>query len=85
MFRYLKGETLDVEDKEASEGAEDAPEELSGSQIKKKKSGQKKKEKDKDKDKAGSWRLVCVDGFPLGWGKLSNGMLKNKYYPGWRW
>lgn len=85
VFRYLKGETLDVEDKEASEGAEDAPEELSGSQIKKKKSGQKKKEKDKDKDKAGSWRLVCVDGFPLGWGKLSNGMLKNKYYPGWRW
>lgn len=83
VLRYLKGETLDVEEKEASERAEDAAEELSGSQIKKKKSGQKKK--DKDKDKAGSWRLVCVDGFPLGWGKLSNGMLKNKYYPGWRW
>ncbi|POP33194.1 SAM-dependent methyltransferase [Lactonifactor longoviformis] len=31
------------------------------------------------------WQLVCVDGFPLGWGKLSGGMLKNKYYPGWRW
>lgn len=34
---------------------------------------------------SGSWRLVCVDGFPLGWGRLHNGMLKNKYYPGWRW
>lgn len=34
---------------------------------------------------AGSWRLVCVDGFPLGWGRVHNGMLKNKYYPGWRW
>lgn len=31
------------------------------------------------------WQLVCVDGFPLGWGKLSGGILKNKYYPGWRW
>lgn len=30
------------------------------------------------------WQLVCVDGFPLGWGKLSNGTLKNKYLPGWR-
>ncbi len=30
------------------------------------------------------WQLVCVDGYPLGWGKLSGGMLKNKYHPGWR-
>lgn len=29
-------------------------------------------------------RLVCVDGYPLGWGKLNNGILKNKYHPGWR-
>lgn len=29
--------------------------------------------------------LVCVDGYPLGWAKSSgNGMLKNKYYAGWR-
>lgn len=28
--------------------------------------------------------LVCVDGYPLGWGKLVNRMLKNKYLPGWR-
>lgn len=31
------------------------------------------------------WQLVCVDGFPLGFGKLSNGTLKNKYLAGWRW
>jgi small GTP-binding protein len=31
------------------------------------------------------WQLVCVDGYPLGWGKLSGGTLKNKYLPGWRW
>lgn len=31
------------------------------------------------------WQLVCVDGFALGWGKLSGGSLKNKYYAGWRW
>ncbi|TMV47801.1 rRNA cytosine-C5-methyltransferase [Paenibacillus mesophilus] len=29
--------------------------------------------------------LVCVDGYPLGWGKWMDGMLKNEYPPGWRW
>jgi 16S rRNA C967 or C1407 C5-methylase (RsmB/RsmF family)/NOL1/NOP2/fmu family ribosome biogenesis protein len=29
--------------------------------------------------------LVCVDGFPLGWGRWAQGMLKNDYPPGWRW
>lgn len=31
------------------------------------------------------WYLICVDGYPLGFGKLSGQMLKNKYLPGWRW
>ena len=31
------------------------------------------------------WYLVCVDGYPLGFGKLSCQTLKNKYLPGWRW
>lgn len=31
------------------------------------------------------WNLICVDGFPLGWGKLTGSMLKNKYHSGWRW
>ena len=31
---------------------------------------------------AKGWILVCVDGFPLGWGKLVNGVLKNKYASG---
>ena len=30
------------------------------------------------------WQLVCVDGFPLGWGKKSRASLKNKYHSGWR-
>ena len=34
--------------------------------------------------KAKGWHLVCVDGFPLGWGKLAGGTLKNKYLAGWR-
>lgn len=29
--------------------------------------------------------LICVDGFSLGFGKLNNGTMKNKYLPGWRW
>lgn len=31
------------------------------------------------------WNIVCVDGYPLGWGKLTGTTLKNKYYAGWRW
>ncbi|MDY2937866.1 MAG: RsmB/NOP family class I SAM-dependent RNA methyltransferase [Fusicatenibacter sp.] len=30
------------------------------------------------------WKLVCVEGFGLGWGKLVQGILKNKYPVGWR-
>lgn len=54
VIRYLKGETLDVEDL------------LTGNE----KNG---------------WYLICVNGFSLGWGKLVNGSLRNKYYAGWRW
>ena len=53
VIKYLKGETLDVEDITSR------------------------------KDKG--WYLVCVDGYPLGFGKLANQTLKNKYLPGWRW
>lgn len=53
VVKYLKGDTLDVEDLTSV------------------------KEK--------GWYLVCVDGYPLGFGKLSNQTLKNKYLPGWRW
>lgn len=33
---------------------------------------------------AGGYVLVCVDGYPLGWGKSTGFTLKNKYHPGWR-
>ena len=52
LMRYLKGETIDVEDLIPA--------------------------------KAKGWHLICTDGFPLGWGKVTNGTLKNKYLPGWR-
>jgi len=52
VLKYLKGETLDVEDLTAN------------------------------KDKG--WYLVCVSGYPLGFGKLAGQTLKNKYMPGWR-
>lgn len=29
--------------------------------------------------------LVCVDGYSLGFAKNNNGVLKNRYLPGWRW
>ncbi len=30
------------------------------------------------------WVLVSVDGYPLGWGKCTGSLLKNKYLAGWR-
>jgi len=33
---------------------------------------------------ANGWVLVCVDGYPLGWGKKNKASLKNKYHSGWR-
>lgn len=52
LTRYLKGETLIIEDSEAAH-------------------------------KKG-WHLLCADGYPIGFGKLVNGVLKNKYPAGWR-
>ena len=52
VTRYLRGETLLIEEGEAK--------------VKK------------------GWQLVCVDGHPLGFGKLVNQTLKNKYPAGWR-
>lgn len=52
ITRYLKGETISVEDSECTTDS--------------------------------GWQLVCVDGYPLGWGKLVNHLLKNKYPAGWR-
>lgn len=31
------------------------------------------------------WALVCIDGFPAGWGRWDGTMLKNELLPGWRW
>lgn len=31
------------------------------------------------------WLVVCVDGFPLGWGKRVKGVVKNHYPSGLRW
>lgn len=30
------------------------------------------------------WHLVCIDKYPIGWGKVQKGRLKNKYLSGWR-
>ena len=36
-------------------------------------------------DNPNGWQLISVDGYPLGWGKLTNNTLKNMYLAGWRW
>ncbi len=35
-------------------------------------------------DGKNGWALILVDTYPLGWGKMNNGLVKNKYLPGWR-
>ena len=37
-----------------------------------------------DRDDAKGFRLVCVDGYPLGFVKQDRSRLKNMYLPGWR-
>lgn len=54
VVRYLKGETIELQEDEAGI-CEDG------------------------------LCLICVDGYPLGFGKLTKGTIKNKYLPGWRW
>ncbi|MCD8196335.1 MAG: RsmB/NOP family class I SAM-dependent RNA methyltransferase [Lachnospiraceae bacterium] len=39
---------------------------------------------EEESTRSDSWQLVCVDGYPLGWGKLIRGTLRNKYFSGWR-
>lgn len=40
----------------------------------------------KDLDtKTKGWILICVNGYPLGFGKIDKGIIKNKYAKGWRW
>ncbi|MBQ6553878.1 MAG: RsmB/NOP family class I SAM-dependent RNA methyltransferase [Firmicutes bacterium] len=34
-------------------------------------------------DCSDGWALVCADGYPLGWGKVQKGRLKNKYLSSW--
>ena len=70
--KYLRGETLEVDDiVEQNIQMMDRGECADAPQT-----SQKRLEK--------GWQLVCVNGYPLGWGKLVNGTLKNKYHAGWR-
>lgn len=36
-------------------------------------------------DAQDGWILVCVDGYPLGFGKMQKGVMKNKYAKEWRY
>ena len=67
--KYLRGEILEVDD--IVECNFQKAEEMHNAKTTK-----KRLEK--------GWQLVCVNGYPLGWGKLVNGTLKNKYHAGWR-
>lgn len=82
VLRYLKGETIFYN--EAGDGVERDGGMKDGlrKKVGKKMTG---KEPDKSEGKNLGWRLVCLEDFPLGWARANGSMLKNKYYPGWRY
>ena len=82
--KYLHGETIEFSEEELIEKSFGAAVSKKASSQNDKNTDKKKKNKD-SKDKAsGDFVLITVDGFSLGFGKLSNGVIKNKYLPGWR-
>ena len=96
VIRYLKGETLDdlsgvdIKDGTDNKSMKKESDKKSGKindkisdKIGDKKSN-KISNKERDKKRDSEWYLVCVSGFPLGFGKIVVGKLKNKYSPGWR-
>ncbi len=38
----------------------------------------------REERKRKGWQLLLADGYPLGWGKITGSVLKNKYPSGWR-
>lgn len=70
VIRYLKCETIDVKEEELLPIP--VIDEVGQTQL-------------KVVPPKNGWVLICVDSFPLGWGKLSGGSVKNKYLSGWRW
>ena len=75
VVRYLKGETIRVEEPGKSgsinhtsaSGQISSPESVS-----------------KACELHDGLILICVDGYPLGWGKKTGATIKNKYHSGWR-
>ncbi|WP_020616905.1 RsmB/NOP family class I SAM-dependent RNA methyltransferase [Paenibacillus daejeonensis] len=61
VWRYLRGETLEIAEQDIQTPASDQP------------AGVRK-----------GYTLVCVEGYPIGWGKWQAGVLKNELSPGWR-
>lgn len=71
IHRYLQGESIAVDD---LPGFTPGPDKADG--PKDRKTGKGKNEK--------SYVLVTVEGYPVGWGKRTGSMIKNKYPPAWR-
>ena len=74
LLKYLRCETIDlagISDRVIRNGAAKVP-----GNIEPEGSGTRLPD--------GSWVLICVDEFPLGWGKVMKGQVRNKYPAAWR-
>ena len=70
IIRYLKGETVILQSNPDDSAVTD--------------SGDYNNDVRKPGDVGDGTVLICVDGYPLGWGKKNGNTIKNKYHPGWR-
>ena len=77
IVRYLKGETLSIQSMELIK-----PDTVSFGQSKE--TDERADGSDSLVDVHDGTVLICVDGYPLGWGKKTGYTIKNKYHPGWR-
>lgn len=75
LYRYLKGDSIMVDDLSVRSGRIDRQGDSSAD------SSLRKSRKEKAEM---SYVLVMVEGYPIGWGKLTGNVIKNKYPPSWR-
>ena len=77
IIRYLKGETLSIQSMESVKPG-------AVSHGSSKETDIRAEGSDSPVDVRDGTVLICVDGYPLGWGKKTGHTVKNKYHPGWR-
>ncbi|MBR2189105.1 MAG: RsmB/NOP family class I SAM-dependent RNA methyltransferase [Eubacterium sp.] len=84
---YLEGQTVVLENgltEENSRTEESSWTEESGKGEENGRTEKNSRTEESSQGKENGWKLVCADGFGIGWAKLTGSILKNKYPASWR-